>query len=416
MFLYDQVDERPAGLYPAESEPSGQAQRLACALVTEWPEVERLAPTWSALLERSYNNHPMLSPAWLLPWWRIYGDGRALRVGLFHDGDRLVGLAPLHRRRVWARRCLPFRRLEQLGADVAEGDGVGSEYLGVLAERGSEAAVAQAVVTAITAGRFGPLDEVVLPVMAGDRPLPSLLTSAFARAGFHAECATTGACPNIPLPTSWDEYLAALSGNARYFVRRSLRDFEKWAGGPPLVRRATTAAELAEGTRILKSLHGDRWAKASQSGVFYAPRFAAFHDAVMPDLLRQGALQLWWLMAHGEPIAALYNIVWDGRVLVYQSGRKPDTPPGIRPGIVLHALAIRAAVEAGQREYDFLGGEAQYKSQMSLASRPLVQVRAARRCLVEAGRRLIEGTIALTRPARRTADLVWQRLRNRAAN
>jgi len=96
-------------------------------------------------------------------------------------------------------------------------------------------------------------------------------------------------------------------------------------------------------------------------------------------------------------------------VLVYQSGRKPDTPRDVRPGIVLHALAIRAAIEAGYQEYDFLGGEAQYKAQLSLARRPLVQVRAVRPSLVEAGRRLVEGAIALSRPIRRAAGSIRRR-------
>jgi len=59
----------------------------------------------------------------------IYGRGRELRVGLFHDGDRLVGVAPLCRRRFWHRPGIPMRRLEFLGGDDNEDDGVCSEYL-----------------------------------------------------------------------------------------------------------------------------------------------------------------------------------------------------------------------------------------------------------------------------------------------
>ena len=407
-----------AFLHPAElaatepvaaSTPPGQTRRLACTVVSDPAALDGLAPAWAELLERSSDNQAMLSPTWLLPWWRIYSAGRKLRIAVLRDGDRLVGLAPLLARRCWIRHCLPFRRLEALGADVDQGDGVGSEYLGVIAERGSEAAVADAVVAGITSGQFGAWDEVVLPAMAGDGPMPDLLTTAFRRAGYHAECVPAGAALHIPLPESWDAYLKSLSANARYFVRRCLRDFEKWAGGPPHIERVTNAAELAEGKRVLTAQHGERWAHTGQAGAFQSPRFTAFHDAVLPELQRQNALQLGWLTAHGEPVAALYNIVWNRRVLVYQSGRKPDTPRDVRPGIVLHALAIRAAIEAGYQEYDFLGGEAQYKAQLSLARRPLVQVRAVRPSLVEAGRRLVEGAIALSRPIRRAAGSIRRR-------
>jgi CelD/BcsL family acetyltransferase involved in cellulose biosynthesis len=147
-------------------------------------------------------------------------------------------------------------------------------------------------------------------------------------------------------------------------------------------------------------LHGERWAAAGKTGALSAARFAAFHNAVLPELLRAGALKLLWLTVRGQPVAAVHNIVWDRKVLFYQSGRQPDVPRGVRPGIVLHAHAIRAAIAAGHREYDFLGGESQYKSQLASASRPLVQVRAVRPSLIEQARRLIDAGIARTRSPR----------------
>src|SRR5205809_1036512 len=110
-------------------------------LITSFDELEALAPAWQELLDASAHPEPMLAPTWLLTWWRIYGDGRELRVGVFHDHDRLVGLAPLCARRFRHRLGLSFRRLECLGADVDESDGVCSEYLNIIARTGDEAAV-----------------------------------------------------------------------------------------------------------------------------------------------------------------------------------------------------------------------------------------------------------------------------------
>src|SRR5207244_3160007 len=111
------ADLGAAGLAPAVGTPPGQARRLTCAVVSDPAKLDGLASAWAELLERSADNRPMLSPTWLLPWWRVYAAGRKLRIGLFRDGNRLVGLAPLLYRRCWVRRCLPFRRLESLGAD-----------------------------------------------------------------------------------------------------------------------------------------------------------------------------------------------------------------------------------------------------------------------------------------------------------
>ena len=378
---------------------------LSCSVLTDPAQVEALRADWLALLRRTASDEAMLSPTWLLTWWQVYGagTGRQLRIGLFREGDRLVGLAPLMARQFRYRPGIPFRRLEPLGADVDEGDGVGSDYLNVLAERGAEARVAQALARAIAQGDFGPCDEVMLPAMDGEGVMPPLLVEAFAGAGLEVTCPETGSAPHIPLPASWDAYLQALSKKKRYNVTSALRLFDAWAEGRSELRRAGTPAEVEEGKRILHGLHGQRWREAGEAGVFAAPRFAAFHDAVMPRLLAEGALELVWLLVRDEPVAAAYNIVWNGKVSYYQCGRRLDVPDTIRPGIVLLAQLIRGAIEAGRREFDFLGGTALYKTQLALASRPLVQIRAARPSLRERLRRGAERGLDWARAVRTRA-------------
>ena len=98
----------------------------------------------------------------------------------------------------------------------------------------------------------------------------------------------------------------------------------------------------------------------------------------MPALLDgvDGALDLLWLVVRGEPVAVVYNIVFRGKVYFYQSGRRVDVPKGVKPGIALHALALKRSIEAGRREYDFPKGASRYKREFALAERPLVTVRA----------------------------------------
>lgn len=219
----------------------------------------------------------------------------------------------------------------------------------------------------------------VLPVMDGEGPMPGLLTAALAGAGLAAECAQTDVATYATLPATWEAYLQALPKKKRYGIVRALRDFDEWAAGAAQLRRATTRPELEEGQRVLAALHNERWGAAGRRGAFRKPRFAAFHAAVLPQLLDVGALELLWLTVRGEPVAAMYNLVWNNKVYFYQCGRKPDAPAGQRLGIVMLAYALRGAVEAGRREFDALGDPSLYKSQVLTATRPLVQVRAVRR-------------------------------------
>jgi CelD/BcsL family acetyltransferase involved in cellulose biosynthesis len=371
------------------STPTGELTRT---VVTDPQALHELGPEWADLLRRSASNEPMLSSTWLMTWWAVYGadTGRRLQALLFREGDRLVGLAPLTRRTYRYRRCLPFRRLELLGADVDEQDGVCSDYLNVIAERGAERRVADALAEALRAELLGTWDEVVLPVMDGENPMPALLTEAFRAAGYRTECTPAGAAPYVPLTTSWEAYLAALPKKKRHHIRHALRDFDAFAAGTAELHRAHTAAELKVGFRILVALNSDRWARAGQLGVFEKPRFFVFHDLVQPLLLRQDAVQLLWLTVRGEPLAAMYNLVWDNKVYFYQCGRKIDLPHQVSPGTVLIVRALQLAFAEGRREFDFLAGVSHYKMQFARATRPLVQVRAAPPGLRECARRALE--------------------------
>jgi CelD/BcsL family acetyltransferase involved in cellulose biosynthesis len=79
-----------------------------------------------------------------------------------------------------------------------------------------------------------------------------------------------------------------------------------------------------------------------------------------------------------------------------------EVPHGIRPGIVLHAYAIKAAIAAGREEYDFLSGASQYKLQMSTATRPLMNLRASRPRYREDLLRLADRGVDLLRNLSRT--------------
>jgi hypothetical protein len=313
------------------------------------------------------------------------------------ENGRLLGLFPLLARRHWYRPGIPFRRLEACASGEDEQDETCSEYLGPIVERGEEPRVARLLGEALARGRLGAWDELVIPEMDGSLPLASLLAAELSRHGVHAATIPTGLAPYIPLPATWEAYLAALPSRSRYLVNRSLRDFQGFARGTERLEWVRSEAELGAGQRILYTLHADRWGADGASGMFASPRFRSFHDAVARALVATGGIDLVWLTVGGEPIAALYNFLWNRKLYYYQGGRKQGLPKGIRPGIVIHALAIQRAIAAGLREYDFMSGASQYKRQLALSTRPMVKLRATRAHVRETARRLCELGIARAR-------------------
>lgn len=340
---------------------------------------------WAALVARSETNELGVHPDWVLPWWEVFGPegGRSVRVLALREGEDLVGLVPLLARPHRYRPGIPFRRLEALASGEDEDDEICTDYLGAVALAGREAEVAEAVAEALAGGAIGAWDELVLPAMNGRGPLPDLLRRAAEARGLPATLVSRDEAPFITLPTSWEAYLAQLKPQKRSQLKKALKKLEGW-GGEVTLERVRTHAELAEGKRVLEALHRQRW---GGEGVYRSARYRAFHDRVMPELLDRGVLELGWLRARGEPVAAFYNLAWNGRVLHYQSGRRTDVPEDVRVGVTMHALLVRDAIARGMKEYDFLAGVSQYKMALAQETRPLVTLRVARPSVVETARR-----------------------------
>jgi CelD/BcsL family acetyltransferase involved in cellulose biosynthesis len=355
------------------SEVAGSSIALRTEIIPSFEALMRHRDAWIDLLGQSLCDQVTLSPLWLGAWWKLFGPlgGRRLCACLFWDGPELVGLAPLLRRWNRARSGIPFARVELLATGEPEADEIASDYVGVIARRGREQSVAEALGDLLVKGRLGHWDDLHLSALDASVPTARHLETVLRRAGLPARFVEQTGSPYIPLPENFDAYLAALDGQARYFVRRSQRDYESWAGARSRQHQVETAKDLANGIRILMQLHAERWRGEGHEGVFASGLFRAFHEAVLPDLLARGGVDLRYLTVDDEPVAVNYCFIWSNRVQFYQGGRALSVPKKVRPGIVLHLGAIRAAIQARRTEYDFLAGESQYKRQMALATRPM---------------------------------------------
>jgi CelD/BcsL family acetyltransferase involved in cellulose biosynthesis len=164
------------------------------------------------------------------------------------------------------------------------------------------------------------------------------------------------------------QFANLLSNNARYQLRRSVRDY----GGP-------SALELVEATSIqealawfddMKVLHIDSWTRRGKMHAFSRPFFEVFHRSLIRRTFAAGRIQMLRIDAGGAPIGYLYNFRDGVRTYAYQSGFA-DKDRRLRPGAVSHALAIEHNFRLGVHVYDFMAGSNRLKSSFATDRRDM---------------------------------------------
>jgi CelD/BcsL family acetyltransferase involved in cellulose biosynthesis len=111
-----------------------------------------------------------------------------------------------------------------------------------------------------------------------------------------------------------------------------------------------------------------------EPGCFSSRNFHDFHRAAAQRLLGRGQLRLSWLELDGAPAAAEYHLAGGGTTYAYQGGVDParlDEEPGRLSSI----LCLRAAIDEGQRVFDFLRGDEPYKAHWRATPRPTFNYR-----------------------------------------
>jgi CelD/BcsL family acetyltransferase involved in cellulose biosynthesis len=166
------------------------------------------------------------------------------------------------------------------------------------------------------------------------------------------------------------DWLATLGANARQQIRRSERDLA--AAGPIAVQEAATPEQGAGFLDELIGLHDARWSGRGQGGAFASPFLRRFHHALVQRLLARGELELLRVTAGPALVGLQYNLRRGGMVSAYQSGWAPAEGSRAKPGLTCHHQAILRALARGERGYDFLAGEARYKTSLANATRDLV--------------------------------------------
>jgi CelD/BcsL family acetyltransferase involved in cellulose biosynthesis len=340
--------------------------------VTTWEELCALQSDWNALAGDS----PFRSWDWLATWWKHYGTASAestshneaprrklFALVVFKDSNgsgnnerRLLGIAPWY----IERSAIKGRVIKWLG----DGE-VCTDHLSLICGPEDIAEVAASISQSLTeSDDWDALD--LNAIDDGNIGLTSLVSSLQ-----DSECSISrelaDSCWALDLPSSWDDYLAALSKSHR----KQLRQLERRVIESNRIdwHRVETQAELEKGWDILVDLHQRRRISLDEPGCFASAVFHSFHREVAERMLLRGQLRISWLDLDGKPAAAEYHFGDARATYAYQGGVDPDRLAE-EPGRLSTILCLKQAIEEGHVCFDFLRGDEPYKAHWRATARP----------------------------------------------
>jgi CelD/BcsL family acetyltransferase involved in cellulose biosynthesis len=297
---------------------------------------------WEILHRNDPLATPFTAPGWAQAWLRSWAPAACPWVVAVRDAGRTVGIAPLV-----LRQSRGLRMLQPLGKEPGD-------YWDVLAEPHVREAVV-ALVAAELLRRRDAWDAFVVSCLPHDSPTPGL----FARGGLRMVERSAIPCPSIPLPATFEEYLASLRGSRRSNLRQHLRRLDS---GELELRELRDPADLPITIREFHRLRILQWQSAGKrlTDQQTTARFRDFMLDATTRLVPAGQALVWEFRHDGRLVGVYVNFVDDDAFYWYLGGFDPEAAR-LGLGKIAVGVGIRSSIAAGRRYFDFTRGGEPYK-------------------------------------------------------
>ena len=311
-------------------------------------ELGAFIPEWERLWASDPHSSPFQSPAWLVPWWRQFGNDRLCAIVIEREG-KAVGFLPFY---VYLDTDARKSRVLPLGVGT-------TDYLdGMFAPECSRREIAGAIEAICKNVDHDEFCATQLP--ENSRLLEAIRQGSESTAsrwgGQAARISQSDGCSRMPAVTM-AQLPQKIRRNAMYYRNRALRcgslelaqaDESNWGGMFDELRR----------------LHRLRWQARGEDGVLVDERVVRWHQEAIPLLLRAGLLRLMALKLNEECIAVLYSLIdreKSEKVQYFYITAYSTEHSDLRPGTLLIAHAVERAAQERVVTIDMLRGDESYK-------------------------------------------------------
>jgi CelD/BcsL family acetyltransferase involved in cellulose biosynthesis len=189
--------------------------------------------------------------------------------------------------------------------------------------------------------------------------------AAAAAAGFELLSEDGGTVARVPLPQTWEQYLAALDGHDRRELKRKLKKAEQ-NGNARLDICAEPDTVLKQINEMMSQLGHGGGGKSLKAKWLFPRHFGK----CARQLARSGRLAIFTLMINDRPAARAIQLPTPSGLIGWNITFEPELREW-SPGIVLLAMIIRHSIEKGYSVHDMSSGSYQYKYQLGAKDYPL---------------------------------------------
>ena len=316
---------------------------LVVHLVDRVEAFHALKDRWNELVDDSTYPNFFRRYEWIETWWEWFGKHLGNFFVLFLENDGVpVGAVPM-----WESG----KRLNFLGFGARPCP----EYPGIIIQHGFQESVRAAVVQWLKSNG-NQWDEIVLDEYAlDDDATVELVKQLKTMYPFWTQPGEDRYY--IPLPKTYDDYLATRSAHNRQKKRTRLRKVLK------SYRAELKNAEISqinEWFSLIPKFSTMSLSRRGNVSPWLQENYAGFHKALMKMLIPTGEVRLAFLECDDKPVAFRYGFAYKKKFYGFQTACDPSHPS--HPGDTLTQMFLIQLIDEGFTEFDFLRGLEDYKS------------------------------------------------------
>lgn len=325
-------------------------------IVTDIETLDSLREEWSELLHSSSADNLFLTWEWISSWCtHMLRSSESPFIITAREEGRLVGIAPLVREK--HRFLGDYYHI------------IGQQYsyhLGFISEKGKEEVVFTSLFNYLYNSIGGKL--FVLDFMhLGENPVfETIYMDETGNRRYYFEKKIENPCKVLDLPEKFEEYLESgiTSDNLRLNLKK---DLKKLAGDYDFKCFDAEQNEFTSYWQELLTLHREEMIKRGRYSVLSNYNFSCQIENACELLNENQSVRLAVIKINGVIATVLlgiiYNEVFSALTIGLNSELKQNLP-WVNFSVLSHTFAIKTAIESGCREFDFLGGDHDFKKKM----------------------------------------------------